>query len=382
MSLFGKKKEEPASGLIGVDIGSTGIKMVELDMDAGKMRLMTYGYADLAPGASADAFSLDDPKRLADIIQSIIKESGMKARKAVAALPASLVFHAIIRIPTPKSAKEDIRAAVETQVAKVLPLPVAEMIIDSHVIDKDAMPKDGAPAPSALKDAGNGTPEQASAVKTVRVQVTAAPKTLVEKYIAIFKAAKIELVSLETEVFALMRSLIGKDSAKMMIVDIGGDRTNVVIAERGVPYVTRGIKSGGTSVTGALSSAMSISSSEAEAMKKDIVLSSGSAMPPALLDAMKPFLHEAKYALDLHAQEETEQTRPVGKVILSGGSAQLAGLEAAMTNATNLNVYIGDPWARIATPPAARAVLDEIGSRFAVAIGLAMRVAGEKDKYV
>lgn len=369
--MFGKKKEEVSQALLGVDLGTTGLKVVELAPDAGRIRLVTYGYADVPFGGDASALSIDEPKKLAEVLRGIIKASGMKATKAVASLPAQSVFHAIISIPAPKSAKDDIRPVVEAQAGKLLPLPVSEMIIDSHIIDKDLLPKEGAPVTDA-------PPEQR--VKTVRVQVTAAPKALVEKYLAVFALAKIELISLETEVFALMRSLIGKDNAKTMIVDIGGERTNILIAERGVPYLTRGIKSGGGAVTDALASAMSIGLPEAEATKKDLVLNAGSAMPPAILAAIKPLLHEVKYALDINLQENTQQPRPVDKVILTGGSAALAGIDVAMTNTLNTNVYVGDPWARIATPPESRGVLDEVGSRLAVAIGLAMRVIPEKDK--
>lgn len=353
--MFGTKKEEVSQSLLGVDLGTTGIKVVELTPEAGRVRLVTYGYADIPFGGDATVLSVDEPKKVADILKSIIKASGMKATKAVASLPAQHVFHAIISIPAPKSPKDDIRAMVEAQAGKLLPLPVEEMIIDSHIIDKESV--------------GN-----------VRVQVTAAPKALVAKYIAIFSLAKIELVSLETEVFALMRSLIGKDNAKTMIVDIGGDRTNILIAERGVPYLTRGIKSGGGAVTQALSGAMNIGLSEAEATKKDLALGAVGAMPPAILAAVKPLLHEVKYALDMNAQENTQQPKAVDKVILTGGSASFAGIDRAMTETLNMNVYVGDPWARIATPPESRAVLDEVGSRLAVAIGLAMRVIPDKER--
>ncbi len=353
--MFGSKKEEVPQSLLGVDLGTTGLKVVELAPEGGRIRLVTYGYADIPFGGDASVLSIDEPKKVADVLRGIMKASGMNATKAVASLPAQHVFHAIISIPAPKTAKEDIRSVVEARAGKLLPLPVEEMIIDSHVIDKELE--------------GN-----------VRVQITAAPKALVAKYIAIFALAKIELVSLETEVFALMRSLIGKDNAKTMIVDIGGDRTNILIAERGVPYLTRGIKSGGGAVTQALAAAMSLGLPEAEATKKDLRLGEAGAMPPAILAAIKPLLHEVKYALDVNLQEDAQHPKPVDKVILTGGSAVLAGMDAAMVSTLNMNVYIGDPWARIATPPESRAVLDEVGSRLAVAIGLAMRVVPDIER--
>ncbi|MEK9155429.1 MAG: pilus assembly protein PilM [Patescibacteria group bacterium] len=381
MSLFGKKKEEKSEALLGVDLGTTGLKVVELSPEGGKIRLMTYGYADIPVGGDPSVLSIDEPKKIADVLHAIMKQSGMKATRAVASLPGSSVFHAIISIPTPKTSREDLRPIVEVQVAKLLPLPIEEMIVDSHVIDKELMPKDEVPkkGKAAAEAKAQAKVEAEVRSKTIRVQVTAAPKALVQKYIEVFQHAKIELVSLETEAFALMRSLVGKDNAKVMIVDIGGDRTNIVIAERGVPYLTRGIKSGGSLVTQALSSAMSLSAAESETMKKDLSLSKKMTMPPVVANAVKPLLHEMKYALELYTQQDFQDGKGVHKVIVTGGSAMLAGLDDAMTKTLNVNVYLGDPWARVATPPQARGVLDEVGSRFAVAIGLAMRVKEEKE---
>ncbi len=384
MGIFGKKREEKSPALLGVDFGTTGLKVAELVPEGGKVRIVTYGYADVPVGGDAAALSVDDPERAAKVLRAVMKESGMKATRAVASLPGSSVFHAIISIPTPRSARDDLRPIVEAQAAKLFPLPLEEMIVDSHVIDKELLPKEEIVAKGkSKKDDGDASAadEAVTQAKTVRVQVTAAPKALVQKYITVFQKAKIELVSLETEAFALMRSLVGKDTAKVMIVDIGGDRTNIVITERGVPYVTRGIKSGGMLVTQALASAMGTNVHDAEATKKDLVLANRATMSPVVANAVKPLLHEMKYALDMNTQQDFHNGKPVSKVIITGGSAMLAGLEGAMTKALNVNVYLGDPWARIATPPQARVVLDEVGSRFAVAVGLAMRVKDDGEHY-
>lgn len=369
MGLFGGKKEEHFEGMLGVDIGSSCVKVVELTPEVGRLRLSTYGYSEPALNAAA-ALNLDEPKRLADILQQIVKASGMKATKAVAALPGSSVFHAIISVPIPRSSKEDLKPVIEAQASKLLPLPLAEMVLDSHVLDKDLLPKDGAPEKPA-EEKKEGAP------KFIRVQVTGAPKTLVAKYVEVFKQAKIELVSLETEAFALIRALVGKDASRVMIVDIGAERTNVLITEKGIPFLTRGIKSGGTAVTQALASTMGIGAGEAEMMKKDMAYSNAG-MSPAIEAALKPLVHELKYALQLYAEQEFHDNRSVDKVILTGGSSMLPGLDAYLTTALNANVYLGDPWARIATQPEARPVLDEVGSRFAVSIGLAMRLKDDK----
>ncbi len=105
MALFGgsKKSTEPVfDGLLGVDIGTVGVKVVELTMENDKPRITTYGYAE-SSGGQGDFSTLAHPEQVADMIKQICKEAGTRAKKAVAALPASEVFHTIVSIPVPTS---------------------------------------------------------------------------------------------------------------------------------------------------------------------------------------------------------------------------------------------------------------------------------------
>lgn len=380
MSLFGGKKPEQFHGVVGVDIGSSGMKIVELTPEAGRLRLSTYGYSEPSAESLGKPFAEGDVKLCAGVLRQIMKASGMKAARAAAALPSTSVFHAIITIPVPKSSKDDIKPIIEAQASKILPLPLADMILDSHILDKDLLPKDEPKkaAPEAPKEPAAEAPADAVKPRHIRVQITGAPKTLVAKYVEIFKAAKLELVSLETEAFALLRSLVGKDASKVMLVDIGAERSIVIIAEKGIPFLTRVVKGGGSDVTQALASAMGVGAPEAETMKKDMAFQAGGAMPPVVEAAMKPLMHELRYALELYGQQDFHENRSVDKVILTGGSSSLPGLAAHVTSQLNVNCYVGDPWARIATQPEARPVLDEVGAKFAVAVGLAMRAKDEK----
>lgn len=383
MSLFGKKMSSEA-GLMGVDIGAGGIKLVELLPEKGRQRLATYGYSALKNSEQEAAPLLDDPKRGADILQRIMKEAKVKTRRANASLPSNSVFHTIITIPQPTSEKDDIKAMIEAQVGKLLPRPIEEMILDSNVIDKHLLPKKISekkskkekkpPKEAETAKAVDNAAEVSSDKKHIRVLVSGAPKELVAKYVQLFRQAKVELVSLETEAFALIRSLVGKDKARIAIVDIGCERTNITIVEGGIPYLHRSIKAGGQTVTEMIAKQMGVSQAEAEQTKLDLA-ESGSEMdiPPVLKEAMMPILHEVKYSLELFSQQTFHDHTTVEKIIVTGGSANLPQIDKFLTDALNINVYLGDPWARVAQPPGLRPVLDEIGPRFSVAIGLAMK---------
>lgn len=384
MSLFGggKKQEEPVfDGLLGVDIGTLGVKVVEMSMEKGKPRLTTYGYSEFTSGQAPESLLLDTGKA-ADILRKVMKDAGVKSKKAVAALPAPDVFHTIVSIPIPKSAKDDIRPAIEAQARKFLPLPLEEMVLDSTVLDKDLMPKPEAPAGKKTDEKpAEESPAPVAAdkkAKFMRVLLTGAPKALIQKYIDIFTKAKLELVSLETEVFAMTRALVGDDESRIMIIDMGGKRTNVTIVDHGIPFLTRGIKAGGETVTQALAAGMGVGASEAESMKRDLTFAEG-AMPKPLEEALKPLVHEMKYAQQMYADQDFHDNRSVEKIFVTGGSAHLPGLDPYLTASLGVNVYVGDPWARVAVPPEARPVLEEVGPRLAVAAGLALRIA-EKEK--
>ncbi|MBU4452649.1 pilus assembly protein PilM [Patescibacteria group bacterium] len=381
MKLFSKKNTS-AEGMIGIDIGAGGIKMVELSPLKGRAKLETYGHAQRT--SHTDGSLLDQPQKASELIREVIKKSGMKALQANAAMPSQYVFHAMVTIPQPNSKKEDQKQLTEAHVKKLLPRPIEEMILDSTVIDKHLLPQDVEEKKENKKDKKNEKPAtdilEVKEQKHIRVLVSGAPKDLVQKYIDIFKLAKLQLVSLETESFALIRSLIGKDMARIMIVDIGYERTNINIVHGGIPFLHRSIKAGGINVTQAIAKQMSISPAQAEQVKFDLAISAkkDQQIPNIIREAIMPILHEIKYALDLYAQQDFHDYSDVEKIILTGGSAYLPYLDPFLTEALNINVYIGNPWARIAVPEGTQEVLSEIGPRMSVAVGLAMKTLSEK----
>jgi Tfp pilus assembly PilM family ATPase len=163
-----------------------------------------------------------------------------------------------------------------------------------------------------------------------------------------------------------------------MIVDIGYERTNITLVHEGIPFLHRSIKAGGATVTAMMAKQMGISAPEAEQMKLDLAQQPGGELPPVLKEAMMPILHEVKYSLSLYAQQEFHEHSDVEKIIVTGGSGRLPQIDLFLKEALDINVYLGDPWARIAAPSGLRPVLDEIGPRFSVALGLAMKDSAKK----
>lgn len=345
---------------LGIDVGYGGMKMVELKNEKGRARLTTYAYANL-PAESLDKSLLNDIPFAADLLKKMVVKSKATAKKAVSALPISSVFSSILSVPTVND--KELKDAVALQAKKLIPLPLEEVALDTKVIDKNEKPTDGS-KPST------------------RVLVTAAPKTLVTKYVEIFKQAGLELVSLETEAFADIRALIGKDRSTIMVVDIGSLRTNILVVENGIPFVTRSIATGGAAITQTIAKTLGIPLEQAESMKRDIKSMQAFAptgdLSPILSVLIKPILDEIKYSFNQYQQQSNGAgQKKIEKIILTGGSALLPRLSEFLTQQMNVNTYLGNPWARIVYPPDLRPVLEELGPRFAVTIGCAMRDIGD-----
>lgn len=353
MGLF--SKSSPKQSYIGLDIGAAGIKLVELQNEKGRARLVTYAHAAL-PSQDLDSALNQDSAAVAAFVKKMVQKARCTTKLTIAALPISSVFSSIISVPAAN--EKELKEAILWQAKKLIPVPLEEITLDSKTIDT----------------AGTGD----GGKKITRVLLTGAPKTLVQKYLDLAKKAGLELISLETEAFAQIRSLIGKDRSSIMIIDIGSMRTNISIIDKGIPYLNRSIATGGYAITQAIAKTLGIPFEQAETMKRDIrsmqQFAQAGDLSPILTMLLKPVLDEVRYSFNLYqGQTEEGQPRRIDKIILTGGAALLPKLPEFMTSLMNVNSYLGDPWARVVYPVDLRPVLDEIGPRFTVAIGCAMR---------
>jgi type IV pilus assembly protein PilM len=335
-----------AASFVGIDLGSSGIKVVELKKDNGLVKLVNYGFNEVSDLNYADWQR--NTSETAEIINSVCGEAGILSKNAISALPTFSVFSSVLNLTN--VAKKDIASAVHWEAKKVIPLPLEEMILDWKKIEEEKT--------------GNG----------IKVLLTGAPRALVKRYIDIFKKAQLNLLSLETETFSLVRSLLGNDKSTIMLVEMGASTTDVSIVDRAIPMLNRSIDIGGLAITKAISSHLNIGLEKAEQFKYDLGVGalSGAAgdISQLIIENFSPIANEIKYAINLYQAKNGKKTE---KIILSGGSALLPNISKYLSDILNMNVIIGNPWARISYPPDLEPLLNEIGPRFSVAIGLAMR---------
>ncbi|MDD5043119.1 MAG: pilus assembly protein PilM [Patescibacteria group bacterium] len=376
MPLFTSKEKS----YLGIDIGKGSIKVVELLNDNGRARLVTYGYVNRETEEIPEKDLIDYPKETGEIIKKICARAKTRSTRAIAAIPVFSVFSSVLNL-TDITAKElgnkkALGSRVEWEAKKIIPLPLEEMILDWKIINENGVK--GKLAEKEENKESNKNIEEEPVIKEklsgVQVLLTAAPRKLVEKYIAIFKTAGLQLLSLETEAFALVRSLVGRDKSPMIILDSGAGRSNLSIVDNGIPFINRSIDIGGAVITKALSQKLGVDLGKAEQFKLD--LAQGAVDPKiyeAIAATLNPLINEIRYSLNIYKSQEGEKAKDIEKIILAGGSSLLFDFPGYLSRALNMRIYIGDPWSRVIYPEELKPLLEEIGPRFAVPIGLAMR---------
>ncbi len=337
MGLFSSSSD---NSFLGIDIGDSSAKMVELKKKNKKIVLSNYAFTeDLGIKFS----SVEDIDNLAKALVEIKNKVGITATKATASLPTFAVFSSVINLYDLD--KKTLAESIHEEAKKVIPLPLEEMILDWKVLPTDNK-------------------------KNVKVFLTGSPKKLVKKYVDIFNKAKITLASLETETFSLIRSLVGNDNAPVLIAELGANSTDISLVRKNVPILNRSIDISGNSVTNILMEKMNIDFEKAEQMKFDLSSANKDSMPDSVLKAITPIINEIKYMVDFFHNNYDEKLE---KIILSGGGCLLFNFADYLEKKLDIQVIIGDPWSRVYYPAEMKPVLRQLGPKLSVAVGLAMR---------
>lgn len=335
---------------LGIDIGDSSLKMVELRKKNHKISLSNYAFSENV--SEVNFTKIDDINYLAKAIVKVKNDAGITATKVTASLPTFAVFSSIINLSNVD--KKSIALAVNEEAKKVIPLPLEDMILDWKIIP----------------DLNGKTPTKGN----MRVFLTGSPKKLVRKYIDVFKQAKLNLVSLETETFSLVRSLIGDDKSTVMIAEIGANSTDIFIVKESIPVLNRSLAICASTVTKVLAEKLGMTYAQAEQFKFDLSVTLGTdekeALPQLIGKTLEPIVTEMQYMLDFFRSQDGGE---VEKIVLSGGGAMLLNLADYLSKRLNIKVIVGDPWNRINYPAELKPVLSEVGAKLAVAIGLGMR---------
>ncbi len=362
MALFGSKS------FIGVDIGSHSVKAVEVQPAGARWRVLHAGSGPTPPGAVKEG-AVVEPQALGVAVRQVLASSGIRAGRVVSAVGGQAVIVRELKLP-PMSDTE-LKQAARFEAERYIPYGAKEVNMDFDVIGESV--EDGQ--------------------KKVVMLLVAARREIVDRHMQALLAAGLQPFVLDVESFAVMRALNAQASTNgegaTVFVDIGGESTDIMVTEGGEFRLTRNVNIGGDGLTKAVASRMEMEFQSAGQLKeqKGTILLEGEPLPDdrtvlSLHDVMLPILGDL--ATEVRRSLDYFQTRwrgsKVGRVVLSGGTANLRNLDRFLSLELGVQAVVGNPFLTVEVPdrvmPAdARA---QAAPAMATAVGLALRGGAER----
>lgn len=338
--------------MLGIDIGTSSIKIVELSRWGRGNTLENYGqiksvslYKESFRNIEKGSYLLSN-YFVSRAIRAVLDEARIKTRSAVFSIPDFSTFCTSFELP-PMSAKE-LPDAVRYNAPQYIPLPVSETTLDWKLVE--------------------GTPGNRKS--QLKIFLIAIPNQIVQDYLKVAQMANLELYAVEAEALSLTRSLANKDKTCVCLVDIGVQSTTINIIDSQKLKKSYSIDFAGGQLTHAISSSLGIEKFEAETLKNNQgLISSSEGVSKTLNLLISPLLVEIKKVLLEFEQEEGKEAQAI---YLTGGTADLPGLKEYFEQELKKKVEIPNCFSDFLHPPILDKKLREIAPSFSVATGAAL----------
>lgn len=354
---------EDKDSVVGIDIGSSTIKVIEIKKKNGKAVLETYGSISLGPYAGVEVGRTTNlpPEKIVEALKEVLKQAGITVNSVALAIPvqASLIF--TVELPV-AVAEKDMMSVVSTEARKYIPVPITEVSIDYFTLPKKE---------PSYEEVNN--PDTPTAPAKTEVLVIALQNDALSKYNAIVTSAALTASFFEIEIFSAVRANFEHELSLVLLMDFGASYTKLSLVEFGIIKSYHTINRGGADITDSIAKSLSIPFAQAEDMKKEFGVFDNPKDPnvPNIIKLHLDYIFsETNNVLLGH---EKKYGRTISKIIITGGGSRLKGLQEAAVNNFRVEVQVGRPFSKVSTPAFLGRVLDAVGPEFAVSLGLALR---------
>ncbi len=359
-NLFNKQ----SVSVLGIDIGSSSIKMVQISRKNGHAVLETYGELALGPytGKGVGESTNLTTEKIIEAINDLLreKEVNIGTRVCGIAIPFSSSLMAVIELPL--ATKKQLDQMVPLEARKYVPVPITEVTLDWYIIPKD---KNSEPLPD------NDTSTVGS--QKLEVLIVALHNDTISRYKNIVAKTGLDAGFFEIEIFSTIRSILDEEIAPIMIVDMGASTTKLYIVEKGILRSSHMVDRGSHNITDELSKSVGISLEDAEYLKREKGLLgdiNGIALKDVASFTLNYIFSEASHVVMAY---QKKYNKNVAKIVLVGGGSALKGVVDVAKNIFQTEVVAGDPFAKVVAPAFLEKVLRDTGPEFAVAVGIALR---------
>ena len=337
--------------IVGLDIGSSSIKAVELKKTRGDIEVVHIGLEPLSPDIVVDSMIVDSGS-VSSAITKIFNENNIKS-KAVA---TSVSGHSVIveRIPMARMTEADLADSITTEAAQHIPFDIADVNIDYQILTE-----------------GSGEPQ-------MDVLLVAVKKDKILNYTNVLSLAGKTPAAVDIDAFALQNcyeyNYEPAPGATVALLNLGASVMNINIVKGATPLFTRDVSVGGNQYTDSLQKELDLSFDDAESLKL------GNKVGTVSEDAKMPILQQVTEIIVLEIQKTFDFFRAtaagehIERIYLAGGSSKVPGLMEALRQEFSLPVEPLNPFQRISAGAGVTTdLIDRNAGQLAIAVGLALR---------
>ena len=355
MALFGKKK-----GLVGVDIGSSAIKVVELKLGGkggNEYQLANLGLEPLPPEAIVDG-AIMDSGAVIDAIQRLFTAQKIKTSEVATSVSGNAVI--VKKISLPQMTTEELAESIHWEAEQYIPFDIQDVSLDYEVVE----------------GGGSGG--------NMDVLLVAVKKDKIGDYTSAISQAGKNPSIVDVDVFALQNCYevnYGIDAGRVVaLLNVGASIMNINITKGATSIFNRDIAVGGNQYTDAIQKDLNLSFDQAEALKK------GARVEGANPDNLQPILQAVSENIALEIQKTfdffkaTSSEDRIDRIFLSGGTAKVKGLQELLADRFDAGVELLNPFNSVTYNPRDfdPDFISDIGPQAAIAVGLAARKVGDR----
>jgi len=339
--------------VIGLNIGKKSFRAVELEKKKDRIIINNFGTYS-SPRASSDHNLLDETDVVASSLDEFLSDTGFSTSDVVLSIDETYVFMRIINLPI--MSDKELKSSIKYEAEQYIPLPSDQVNISYQKLDQNFSDKN-----------------------KMGVQIVAARKDIVEKYIGILKKAKLTPKAIEPETIALGRVLGDTKEAPSgtMILEMGFGSSLIVVCYGGFVRFTRSIPIGGDVLTKTIMQGLALDQEQAEEYKKVYGLDEFQG-EGKVFQVISPVIDNLILEIQRAAVFFTNHnpSANIKRVVLSGGTALMPNLLSYVANKLDLEVILANPLNDIEISPKLdkqKQILIQESPSYSSAIGLALR---------
>jgi len=347
--MFGKKEN-----IVGLDIGSHSIKMVQVSAKNGSLKLLNLGVASVPREAFAEG-RVSKADQVAKCIQQLAGHLKIKDKLVATSISGYEVM--IKKIELPMMTEAELENRMQVELGQYIPYNIEEVDVDYQIMD-------------LVKERPN----------YMDVLLVAAKKESVNDYVSLIRMAGLDPVVVDVDFFALSNAyeaVYGLQEENLVLLDIGANKSIMNITSKGIPIFTRGISIGGNQITQRVLDQFKVAAEEAERLKLGDASGKGSVrdLEDIYVSVVQNWVNEFQRAIDFYYSNFPELK--ISRIFLSGGSSRIPGLNQLFRESLEVPVELFNPLSHLEYDSKVfdSAYLDYVGPQMAISLGLALRKA-------